>query len=248
MSLKIFVYENASISFNDGERLMVNATQMAKAFGKKPQDYLRLESTQEFINEYMVENLVTGNPVTVVQGGKEQGTWMHEDIALDFARWLSPKFALWCNARIKELLITGKTSLPEPVSEDHAILAGYRLAIAKIDRLEVENKALLMENSALAPKAEVFDKVMDASNLLNATQVAQNMGLSAVALNKKLAEKKVQRKMGDGTWVLNAEYLNLDYARLVPYPITVRDGKTITKNNLMWTEKGRHFISQLLAA
>ena len=43
--------------------------------------------------------------VTVIKGGNgEQGTWMHEDVALEFARWLSPKFAIWCNRRIKELL------------------------------------------------------------------------------------------------------------------------------------------------
>lgn len=41
---------------------------------------------------------------TVRGGNGEQGTWMHEDAALEFARWLSPKFAIWCNRRIKELL------------------------------------------------------------------------------------------------------------------------------------------------
>src|SRR5690606_29415618 len=35
--------------------------------------------------------------------GREQGTWLHEDIAIEFARWLSPSFAIWCNDRIKDL-------------------------------------------------------------------------------------------------------------------------------------------------
>lgn len=35
---------------------------------------------------------------------------MHEDVALEFARWLSPAFAIWCNDRIKELLLTGTVS------------------------------------------------------------------------------------------------------------------------------------------
>lgn len=46
----------------------------------------------------------------VTKGGNDkklQGTWMHEDVALEFARWLSPAFAIWCNDRIKELLLTG---------------------------------------------------------------------------------------------------------------------------------------------
>ena len=36
---------------------------------------------------------------------------MHEDVALEFARWLSPAFAIWCNDRIKELLTKGTTSI-----------------------------------------------------------------------------------------------------------------------------------------
>lgn len=32
---------------------------------------------------------------------------MHEDVALEFARWLSPQFAIWCNDRIKELFKEG---------------------------------------------------------------------------------------------------------------------------------------------
>lgn len=35
---------------------------------------------------------------------------MHEDVALEFARWLSPAFAIWCNDRIKELLMKGTVS------------------------------------------------------------------------------------------------------------------------------------------
>jgi hypothetical protein len=42
--------------------------------------------------------------VKVTKGGNNPGTWMHEDVALEFARWLSPLFAIWCNDRIKELL------------------------------------------------------------------------------------------------------------------------------------------------
>lgn len=59
--------------------------------------------------------------IQTVKGGKsEQGTWMHEDAALEFARWLSPAFAIWCNKRIKELLKTGVTTVS---NDDEAIIA-----------------------------------------------------------------------------------------------------------------------------
>jgi hypothetical protein len=43
--------------------------------------------------------------LTVRKGGINPGTWMHEDVAMEFALWLSPEFAIWCNDRIKEILL-----------------------------------------------------------------------------------------------------------------------------------------------
>lgn len=42
----------------------------------------------------------TYNDLVIVKEGSPQtggGTWMHEDVALEFARWLSLAFAIWCN-------------------------------------------------------------------------------------------------------------------------------------------------------
>ena len=93
---------------------MVNATQMAKPFGKQPIFWLNNQSTKEFLAQLSeLRNLSSADLVRVTKGGNDkklQGTWMHEDVALEFARWLSPAFAIWCNDRIKELLLTGTAS------------------------------------------------------------------------------------------------------------------------------------------
>ncbi len=101
----------------------MNATQMAKPFGKRPIDWLKYQNSQEFIAALCeVRKITSADLVTVIKGGNgEQGTWMHEDVALEFARWLSPKFAIWCNDRIKELLsqrpqAEAAPRLPLPVS------------------------------------------------------------------------------------------------------------------------------------
>ena len=94
---------------------MINATQMAKPFGKRPVDWLQNQQAKDFIEALAeVRNSTSADLVRVTKGGNDknaQGTWMHEDVALEFARWLSPMFAIWCNDRIKELLTTGATSL-----------------------------------------------------------------------------------------------------------------------------------------
>lgn len=90
---------------------MVNATEMAKFFNKRPIDWLQNKQTEEFITELSkVRKSTLADLVQVSRGGDNPGTWMHEDVALEFARWLHPGFAIWCNDRIKELLKHGITA------------------------------------------------------------------------------------------------------------------------------------------
>ena len=92
---------------------MVNATEMAKPFGKRPAKWLELPSTKEFLATLVTIRKSDSEFVKTINGGtteKGKGTWMHEDVALEFARWLSPAFAIWCNDRIKELLMNGTVS------------------------------------------------------------------------------------------------------------------------------------------
>ena len=77
---------------------MVNATQMAKPFGKRPAKWLELPSTKEYINKlkYIREKkpksenrtLAHSQLITSIKGGNDaslRGVWMHEDVALEFA-------------------------------------------------------------------------------------------------------------------------------------------------------------------
>jgi hypothetical protein len=96
----------------------LNATTIAKSFNKLAADYLRLDSTKEYI-EALQENLFPaddsnmGNPIlennqlVIVKNGAPEtggGTWLHPKLAVNFARWLSAKFAVWCDLQIEKLL------------------------------------------------------------------------------------------------------------------------------------------------
>lgn len=75
---------------------------------------------------------------------------MHEDVALEFARWLSPAFAIWCNDRIKELLTVGITAT-QPTLE--AMLNNPDLVIGlatKLKQQREENERLALENKQQA--------------------------------------------------------------------------------------------------
>lgn len=94
-----------NVSFTNREiENMVNATEMAKPFGKKPNDWLKLLSTKKYIDALSELKKIDSSDLVVVKYGDNGGTWMHEDVALEFARWLSPKFGIWCNDKIKQII------------------------------------------------------------------------------------------------------------------------------------------------
>ena len=75
------------------DELFFNATEIAKQFGKKPNEWLDSKQGQEYIAVILeAENLRYENLVRATTGGKYQGTWLHKMLALPFARWLSVKF------------------------------------------------------------------------------------------------------------------------------------------------------------
>ena len=122
--ISVFQYNEQKITFKlaNGE-VMVNATQMAKPFGKRPDKYLMLESTKEFMQ--VLEGQLKGNSsigdyqlVMKIKGGveTEQGTWLNQTLAIDFARWLSPEFNLWTIDKIMELIQKGTVSIEPELS------------------------------------------------------------------------------------------------------------------------------------
>ncbi len=156
-----FTYEGKSINFKDQNgSVLLNATQMAKAFGKTPKDWLRLQSTEEFINALKISqkaDVPTGlfdeNEITLIQvinGGSNRGTWMQEDVALEFSRWLSPGFAIWTNKHIKELLLKGSTAIVKetkgypalPPKRNHNRLTTTRLIDIMSDVVRIEDKVI----------------------------------------------------------------------------------------------------------
>lgn len=104
-----FHYEGQAVRFNsDG---WINATDVAKRFGKKPVEWLRLPASERYIaalaKALHVEvkvGLSHFGLVTSERGGKTPGTWLHPKLAVAFARWLDDDFAVWCDLHIDALL------------------------------------------------------------------------------------------------------------------------------------------------
>jgi phage antirepressor YoqD-like protein len=262
MEIKKFDYNGSEITFEIGSEVIVNATEMAKPFGKRPVDWLRLSSTTEFMETLSSVRKSHTSMIQTVMGSPETGggTWLHEDVALEFARWLSPVFAIWCNDRIKELLKFGMTTTPEATEKilgdpDFGIrllleLKSERAKISNLERENTLNELRITEQVKVItqskPKVDYFDEVLSSDDLVTTTVVAKGLGMTAAALNKLLHKNGIIYKVG-GTWVLYLKHQNKGLTGFMTYTYsTDKNGNSIgVKHNLMWTEKGKHFIHQL---
>ena len=110
METKICIFKENPITFvldkNNG--MMVNATEMAKPFGRKVEAFMRNEGTISFVNEALKsENsrfLKLFSQSDLYYSSQNTGTWMHRVLALKFAAWLNPAFEIWVYSTIERIL------------------------------------------------------------------------------------------------------------------------------------------------
>ena len=109
-------YGEMSVQFQ--ENGFINATAIAKQFGKRTENYLRADETKAYITAlqkylFLPENSITQksvikqNQLVIVKSGAPEtggGTWLHPKLAIHFARWLNADFAVWCDLEIERIL------------------------------------------------------------------------------------------------------------------------------------------------
>lgn len=263
-NLSVFQYSNAPISFRkETGSLFVNATEMAKGFGKTTKDWLRTKQSEEFISSLSAVRQMCLSQLVVVRKGNsgefEQGTWMHEDVALEFARWLSPAFAIWCNDRIKELLQIGFTATQPTIEQlvenpDLIIEVASKLKMLRQQNTEqqkqiaIQNRqidSLTTEIVELQKKTDYIEVILSSKETVTITQIAQDYGMSAKAFNKVLADLKIQRKVNK-QWILYTPYLNMGFVHSKTIQITHHNGTIGTVQHTEWRQKGRLFLYEEL--
>lgn len=250
---QIFQYNGSPITFYKDDNVMVNATEMAKPFGKLVGDWLRLKATTEFTEALSADmHIPISALIQVVKGGNsEQGTWLHEDVALEFARWLSPSFAIWCNKRIKELLQYGMTAMQPTLEQminnpDLVISLATQLKNEREEKQRLEQQNALQEEQLLqaAPKVSYYDNHLQSVNTQTSTQVAKQIGMDAEKLHKKLKEIGVIYRQS-GQWLLHTPYSTWGLHSTRTQTYTRSDGSIGTNVYTVWTTKGVRFIIAL---
>lgn len=96
----VIPYEGHNISYRDDG--WFNATEASAKFDKTPAEWLRLPSTTQYLDA--LKRKYGNFPYSTAKRGSGGGTWFHPKLAVAFARWLDPDFAVWCDEQIDRLI------------------------------------------------------------------------------------------------------------------------------------------------
>lgn len=110
-------------------------------------------------------------------------------------------------------------------------------------RIELQSEELKKQ----APKVAYHDEVLTSTSTYNTTNIAKEFGMGAHTLNKILHEKGIQYKM-DGQWLLYHKYQDKGYTRTETHSYDNGYGEVHTRQQTVWTERGRQFIHQIMKA
>lgn len=245
---QIFQYNGSPISFQKGDSVMVNATEMAKPFGKSATHWLRNQSTKEFINEYAA--LRNCNPGDLVQitNGDNGCTWMHEDVALEFARWLSPSFAIWCNDRIKELLTTGVTTV---ANDDEAIAYAMSVLQKRLEQAKAEKAMLEADNQQKDAKIAKLQPKADFADAAFITDDKVDIGMAAKILKLGFGRNTLFQKLRQvGVFFSNRNepkqrFVNAGYFEMKEKFIERNSHPGFVVTKILVTQKGLAYINHL---
>lgn len=138
--VEVMEFHGSQIAFEEiNGKMMVNATQMAKTFGRTPKDWLRTQQAKDLVDVVAKRHICTlADLQQIRKGGNNAGTFFQEDVALFFAQWLSPDFYLACNEKLKELLTKQALILPTkkgvtPLLQEQKFLYNYNEALLSMN-------------------------------------------------------------------------------------------------------------------
>ncbi|MGB3789349.1 MAG: KilA-N domain-containing protein [Phormidesmis sp.] len=181
----------------------INLNQMATATGKRIDNWTRLQSTKELIAEFDSQ-IASSDPreqlpalITVTSGIEGQrgggGTWAHPDIAVQFAQWCSPTFALLVSRWVREWMTSGRG----PMADIDRV--GLRSSLKDESRLRMTDQVKvyleqIQRYDDRKYRGQFFARVHDAINQAVTGETAKEMRIRlSELLGRKVKQKELLR-------------------------------------------------------
>ena len=190
------------------------------------------------------DDLISSEVISDTIGRKQKALFVNEDglydVILESRKPEARAFRKWVTGEVLPAIrkhggyMTARADEPDEVILSRALLIMQK-ALERRDKRIAE----------LEPRAAYADEVIDSISCLTTTQVAKGLGMTAIELNRRLCHSHVQY-FQSGQYLLYADYARAGYAQNRTYSYRDSEGETRTHSYLVWTERGREFIHQLI--
>ena len=155
-----------------------------------------------------------------------------QDDARKFRRWVTSEV-------LPSIRKQGGYMMARPYESDEEIMArALQIMQATLQRRDEQI-------AKLQPRADYADHVLDSVSCFTTTQLAKELDMTAQELNRLLCEMHIQYWQS-GQYLLYADYARQGYAKNRTHSHKSLNGDLHTHTYLVWTERGRDFIHQLL--
>lgn len=215
-AIKTLDFNGIGIQFSaDG---WLNATASAEALGKERLDnFLGSAAYLEYATVVAKSNsLEIGELKKARRGRYGSGTFLHPELAVCFARWISPEFAYWCDKQVPALLdkarqapalnAQARTKKMQKLGQSSATIAqrheGVSVRLIFTNRLQAHGvKGSGFGDCTRAIYMPLFgggtDKIKEKYDLPKKANVRDYMGLTqlaALSLTEALAAERIEKE------------------------------------------------------
>ena len=206
-------------------------------------DALKYGNSREALRKHVDEKDVTKRD-TLTKGGKQMMTFINESglyaLILSSKLESARRFKHWVTSEVlPSIRKQGGYMVARPDESDEVILA----RALQIMQATLQRRDELI--AKLQPRAEYADHVLDSISCFTVTQIGKELGMTGHDLNVLLCSHKIQYAQS-GQYLLYADYARQGLAKNRTFSREGSDGTLHTHTYLVWTEKGRDFIHQLL--
>ena len=138
----------------------VNATAMCKANDKRWANYFQTDRSAEYLSALSGETGIAVSQLCLVKHGTE--TWVHPQVAVDLARWISAPFAVWMDGWFLEKAspeVLSATPEQQNLEWLMKFAGSYGIAFDDRDQLQIKNYAMQLALPAAGGVTGVYTDI-----------------------------------------------------------------------------------------
>ena len=216
-----------------------------------------LDLTPSKVSQRLSEDVLSKYPLKT-NGGEQLANFVNEDglydVILDSRKPEAKQFRKWVTGEVLPALRKTGGYMISKEEDTEADIMARALLIAqspmerqkqRLELLQNENELQKKELKASSHKVEYFDNVLQSTSVYIADQIAKELGITAITLNRKLVKMGILIRR-NGQLLPTADYCGKGYTKTRTFYYEKTDGTKGSNCITVWTEKGRDFLLTIL--